>query len=60
MNILTSLKTASDLKWTLKPFNTNQYTSKYQDKRLSSFQRKKLIEQCIKLRIQKVGCIIYG
>jgi hypothetical protein len=54
VNILTSLKTTSDIKWVLKSLNTEQlsFTSGY--KYLSNYQKRKLLEKNIKLTIQEV------
>lgn len=54
LNILTSLKTTSDLKWMLKPLNIEQFTLKSQGKQLSNYQKKKILERSIKLTIGKV------
>lgn len=52
VNILTSLKTTNDLKWTLKPRNLGPTES--QGTLLSNYQKKNLLEQNIKKTIQKV------
>jgi len=60
VNILTSLKTTSDLKWTLKSLNTEQCTTNSQNSHLLNLQKKKLLEQTIIMAIQKVcDSIIY-
>lgn len=49
VNILTYLKTTSDLKWSLKSRGIEQARS------LSYYQKKKLLEKNIKIILQKVG-----
>lgn len=58
VNILSSLKTISDLKWALKPFTIEKCTLESQDTYSLNIQKKKLLEQSIKLAIQKVGYVI--
>lgn len=53
MNILTSLKSTSDLKWALKYMNTDQDTNN-----ITNNQKKKLLEHNIKAEIQKVSNFI--
>jgi len=57
VNILTSLKSKSDLKWTFKPLNTGQFANS-QGKHLTSYEKKKILEQNIKLTILMVCNII--
>lgn len=54
INILTSLRNISDFKWSLKSLNTEQCTLISQNTYLSSYEKKKILEQNIKLSIQKV------
>lgn len=56
VNILTTLKSSSDLKWTLKPFRFEQCTPKSQ---LSNRQKKVILEHKIKLIVQEVCNILY-
>lgn len=58
VNILTSLKSKSDLKWTFKSFNTGQFALTSQGKHLSNYEKKKILEQNIKLKILMVCNII--
>ncbi|XP_060857362.1 dihydroxyacetone phosphate acyltransferase isoform X1 [Metopolophium dirhodum] len=53
VNILTSLKSKSDLKWTFKPLNTGQVANS-QGKHLTNYEKKKILEQNIKLTILMV------
>lgn len=57
VNILTSLKTTSDIRWILKFLNTEQLSLESGHKSLSNYQKKKLLEQNIKLTIQEVVII---
>lgn len=41
----------------LKPLYIEQFTLKSQSKQLSNYQKKKILEQSIKLTIEKVGNI---
>lgn len=41
VNILTSLKSKSDLKWTLKTFNTGQFALSSRGIHLSNYEKKK-------------------
>lgn len=54
IDLLASLKSTSDLKWIMKSLNTDQYLIKSQDPNLSNYQKKKLLEQNVKLALQKV------
>lgn len=54
VNILTSLKSKSDLIWTLKTLNTGQFALNSQETRLSNYEKKKILEQNIKLTILMV------
>lgn len=54
INILTSLRNISDFKWSLKSLSTEQCTLKSQNTYLSNYEKKKILEQNIKLSIQKV------
>lgn len=58
VNILTSLKSKSDLKWTFKTFNNGQLALNSQGKHLSNYEKKKILEQNIKLTILTVCNII--
>lgn len=58
VNILTSLKSKSDLKWTFKSLNAGQFALTSQGKHLSNYEKKKILEQNIKLRILMVCNII--
>jgi len=58
VNILTSLKSKSDLIWTLKTLNTGQFALNSQETRLSNYEKKKILEQNIKLTILRVCYII--
>lgn len=59
VNILISLNASSDLKWTLKPLNTEQYSLKHQDTHISNYLKQKILEHSIKVVIQKV-CIQFS
>ncbi|XP_060848160.1 dihydroxyacetone phosphate acyltransferase isoform X2 [Rhopalosiphum padi] len=54
VNILTSLKNKSDLRWTLKTLNTGQCALNSQGTHLSNYEKKKILEQNIKLTILTV------
>jgi len=58
VNIITSLKSKSDLKWTFKPLNTGQFALNSQGQQLSNYEKKKILEQNIKLTILMVCNII--
>lgn len=58
VNILTSLKSNSDLKWTFKTLNTGQFALNSQGTHLSNYEKQKILEQNIKLTILKVCNII--
>ncbi|XP_022163065.1 dihydroxyacetone phosphate acyltransferase isoform X2 [Myzus persicae] len=53
VNILTSLKSNSDLKWTFKTLNTGQFALNSQGTHLSNYEKQKILEQNIKLTILK-------
>lgn len=54
MNILTSLKESSDIKWSLKSLNNDQLTPEYQVAQKSNDEKTKLLEESVKLSIQEV------
>lgn len=60
VNILTSLKSKSDLKWILKTFSTGPLPLNSQGTHLSNYEKKKILEQNIKLSIQTVRITYYN
>lgn len=54
VDLLTSLKSISDLKWILRSLNADKYILNSQDLYLSKYQRNKLLEQNVKLALQEV------
>jgi len=58
VNVLTSLKSKSDLIWTFKTFDTGQFALNPQGTHLSNYEKKKILEQNIKLTIPTVCNII--
>uniref|UniRef100_A0A2H8TI04 Dihydroxyacetone phosphate acyltransferase n=1 Tax=Melanaphis sacchari TaxID=742174 RepID=A0A2H8TI04_9HEMI len=54
VNILTSLKSKSDLRWTLKSLNAGQSALNSQGTQLSNYEKKKILEENIKLTILMV------